>query len=95
MGAFFAWLGAFVESKLGSWAVSVLLALGVSFTSYKFGVEKFQSFIIQQVGGMPAVVAAVFGWLGGGIAMSMMLSAVAAKYATRGLQAVLTKKAAS
>jgi Protein of unknown function (DUF2523) len=92
MGAFLSWLGAFMESKIGSIVVQLCLAMGISFTSYKFGIEPFQNFISQQLAGMSGVVAQVMGFLGFGIAISMMLSAVAAKFATRGMKAVLSKK---
>lgn len=95
MARLIAWLGVLLESKLGSYVISALLTLGVSFTSYKFGVAPLQQFITQQIGQLTGQVAAVFGYLGGGIACSMILSAIAVKYATNGLTAVLTKRGAT
>ncbi len=94
MGAFLSWLGAFMESHIGSIVVQLLLSLGISFTTYKFGIQPFQTFIAQQLAGVTGLIAQVIGFLGLGIAMSMILSAIAAKYATRGMKAVLSKKAA-
>ncbi|MDR3445149.1 DUF2523 family protein [Dyella sp.] len=95
MARLIAWLGVLLETKLGTFVVNALLTLGVSFTSYKFGVAPLTNFITQQIGQLPGQVANVIGWLGGGIAMSMILSAIAAKYATNGISAVLTKKGAT
>lgn len=94
MGKFLTWLGAFLESRIGSIAVQLGLSAGVSLVSYKFGVEPFMNFITQQLAGVTGVIAQVVGFLGLGIALSMILSAIAAKYATKGLTAVLSKKGA-
>jgi len=94
MGRFLTWLGAFLESHIGSIVVQLGLSLGVSLVSYKFGVEPFMNFIAQQLAGVSGMVAQVMGFLGLGIALSMILSAIAAKYATKGLTAVLSKKGA-
>lgn len=94
MGSFLTWLGVFLESRIGSIVVQLALSLGITVGSYKFGIEPFQNFIAQQLGGVSGLIANVIGFLGAGIAISMILSAIAAKYATGAMKAVLTRKGA-
>lgn len=95
MPALVVWLLGVLESRIGSIVISALLALGLSFTSYKFSVAPITSWIQGAVGGIPAMGIAVLGFLGVDKAITMILSAVASKYAVQGARAALTRKGTS
>ncbi|MDR3443706.1 DUF2523 family protein [Dyella sp.] len=95
MPALVAWLLGVLETRIGSIVISALLSLGLSFTTYKFSVGPIQSWIQTSVGGIPAVGIQVLGFLGVDKAITMVLSAVAARYAVQGARAALTRKVTS
>ena len=95
MPAILGWLGALIETRLGAWVIQVLMTLGISFVSYKVGVEPFRNAIAQHLGEMPALYANVLGYMWVDRAITMVLSAGVAKEAKKGLQAVLTRKGAT
>lgn len=95
MPALLAWLGALLETRLGSWLIQALATLGVSFVTYKVGVEPFRNLLVEHLASMPAMFANVIGYLWIDRALTMIMSAAAAKEATNGMRAVLTKKGAT
>lgn len=90
-----AWLVGVLESRAGSIVISALLSLGLSFTTYTFSVAPLRTLIANDVGSLSAMAANVLGFLWVDRAITMLLSAVAAKYATQGAKAVLTRKVTS
>lgn len=90
-----AWLVGVLESRIGSIVVSALLSLGLSYTTYKFSVAPLRTLIANDVGSLSSMAANVLGFLWVDRAITMLLSAVAAKYATQGAKAVLTRKVTS
>lgn len=93
MPALVAWILGLLESRIGSIVISALLALGLSFTTYKFSVAPLLSWVQGAVGGIPGTGIAVLGFLGVDKAITMILSAVSSKYAVQGARAALTRKA--
>lgn len=92
MPAIIGWLMAALETRIGSIVVQLLITLGISFTSYKFGVEELESWIRGLGSSMGAQAVGVLGFLGFDADITIILSAMAAKKATNGMQAVLTRK---
>lgn len=88
-GALFAKI---MQSRIGGWIVAALVWLGISITTYKFGVEGFRSLIATQLGSAGFLVNWM-GFLGVDQAITITLSAIAAKYATEGAKIALTKRA--
>lgn len=95
MPALIAWLGALLETRLGSWVVQILLTLGVSFVSYKVAVEPFRDLVATQFSLIPPMYGNILGYLWIDRAITMIFSAAVAKQATKGMTAVLTRKGAS
>jgi len=93
MPAIIAWVAALLETKIGSWAIQACLALGISFVTYKVGVQPFRDAIVSNLSSMPSMFANVLGYLWVDRALTMIFAAAAAKQATGGLKAVLTKNA--
>lgn len=91
MPALIAWLMSALETTIGSIVISGLLSLGIGFTTYKFTVAPLKAFIIAQAGGMGAQAVAILGFLGFDVAITIILSAIAARYAVSGAKAVLTR----
>jgi len=78
-------------SRLGGWIVTALLWLGISLTTYKFGVEGFKTLIANEFAHADFLVNWL-GFFGVDQAITIVLSAIAAKYATEGAKIALTKK---
>ncbi|MFK2904960.1 DUF2523 domain-containing protein [Dyella ginsengisoli] len=95
MPALIAWLLGALETTIGSIIVSALLSLGLGFTTYKFTVEPLKNFILSQSSGLGATAVNILGFLGLDQAITMILSAIAARYAVSGARAVLTRKKAA
>lgn len=79
------------SSRIGLFIGSALVWLGLSYTSYSFGVTPFKSVIsteFQQTG----FIMNWLGFFGVDKAVTIILSAVAAKYAVAGAKVALTKK---
>jgi len=92
MPALVSWLISALETKAGTLVLQVLVSLGLSFTTYKFSVAPLRDFIAQQVGGMSAQFVNILGFLGVDQAITMILSAIAARYAVQGAKVALSKK---
>lgn len=95
MPALVAWIGALLESRLGTWVIQVLMTLGISFVTYKAGVEPFRELVAAQFSAMPAMYANIIGYLWIDRCFTMIFSAYAAKQATSSMSAVLTRKGAA
>jgi hypothetical protein len=89
------WIAALLETRLGSWIISALLTLGISFVSYKFSVAPFRDYIIGAFSGAPAMYANIIGYLWIDRGLTMVLGAKTSQMATKGLTAVLTKRGAT
>lgn len=92
MPAIIAWLLGALETRIGSIIISGLLTLGFSFTSYTFTVAPLRNYISQVAGGIPSMGLQVLGFLGVDAAITMLLSAVAAKYTINGVKSVLERR---
>lgn len=85
------WLVRVLSSRIGVFIASALLWLGLSVTSYKFGVAPFRSLISQELGS----AGFLMDWMGFFAvdqAITIVLSAIAAKYAIAGAKVALTKR---
>ena len=81
------------SSRMGLFISSALVWLGLSVTSYKFAVAPFTSLISGQLGSAGFLVNWM-GFFGVDKAITIVLSAIAAKYAIAGAKVALTKRAA-
>lgn len=79
------------SSRIGGWIIAALVWLGLSVTTYKFGVTQFESLISSQLGSAGFLVNWM-GFFGVDKAVTIVLSAIAAKYATGAAKVALTKK---
>lgn len=95
MPALVAWLLGALESAAGSIVISALVSMGLGFTTYTFTVEPLKAFILQQSSGLGATAVNILGFLGLDQAITIILSAIAARYAVSGARAVLTRKKAA
>jgi len=87
IGEFFA---AIMRSRVGGWTVAALVWLGLSITTYKFGVDGFKSLIANEFSHADFLVNWI-GFFGIDQAVTIVLSAIAAKYAAQGAKIALTK----
>ena len=87
-----AWLMSALESTAGSIIISALLSLGFSVASYSFGVAPLKSMIANQLAGSGGYFLNILGWLRVDVAITMVLSAYAAKWATRSAVSLIKKK---
>lgn len=87
-----AWLMGALESTAGSIIISSMLSLGLSFASYTFGVGPLRSMISSQLGGSGAYFVNILGWLGVDKAITMILSAYAAKWTTQSALSLIKRK---
>jgi hypothetical protein len=78
-------------SRIGGWIVTALLWLGISLTTYKFGVDGFKSLISGEFSHADFLVNWI-GFFGIDQAITIVLSAIASKYAVQGAKIALTKK---
>lgn len=95
MGKIIGWLLTALESRAGSIGVSLLASLGLGFTAYKFTIAPLRDFIASQAGGAPAMAIGILGFLGLDKAVTMILSAIASKYAISGARQILTRRKAA
>lgn len=79
-----------MKSRIGGWIVAGLIWLGISITTYKFGVQPFTAAISNMLGGAGFLVNWM-GFFGVDKAVTIVLSAIAAKYATGAAKVALTK----
>lgn len=73
-------LGAFLLGMVGSLTARVLLSLGfsvVTITGVTFALDHFRDLLVSNVGGLPADIYDLFMLAGGGVALNILLSAVA------------------
>lgn len=80
------------KSRFGGFIVSALLWLGISLTTYKFGVQGFKTLIANEFSRADFLVNWM-GFFGVDQAITIVLSAIAAKYAAQGAKIALTKRA--
>lgn len=96
MGAILAAAGALLArifaSRIGGWVVGALIWLGLSITTYKFGVEGFRSLIANEMG-QAGFLINWLGFFGVDEAITIVLSAIAAKYAVQGAKVAFTRSA--
>ena len=81
MPVLIAWLLEALETSLGSIVISALLTLGVSTVTYTFTVAPFRTMIADYLGGLSGTAINILGFLGVDQAITMILSALAAKFA--------------
>lgn len=86
------WLMAALESTAGSIIVSALLSLGLSITTYSFGIGPLRSMIASQLSGSGGYFLNILGWLRVDVAISMILSAYAARWTTRSAMSLIKRK---
>ena len=91
MPAFFIWLFEILETRIGSIVISALLSLGLSWTTYTFSVAPLKSLIVSSMAGAPALAVNVLGFLWVDRAVTLLLSAAAAKAAVQAGRQVLTR----
>ena len=65
---------------IGAMAVRAIIAIGVGFVTYSFVIPPIKSYIIAQFSGMPTDVLNVFAVCKVDVLITMVLSAVAAKF---------------
>lgn len=95
MPALVAWLLGALETTIGSIVISALLSLGLGYTTYKFTVAPLRDFIAAQASGVSGMAVQILGFLGLDVAITMILSAIAASYAVRGAKAIFTRRKSS
>ncbi|WP_266170756.1 DUF2523 family protein [Dyella subtropica] len=95
MPAIIAWLVGVLESRIGSIVISALLSLGFSFTTYKFAVGPFRDLIRGILGGAPSYYLGIIGFTGMDACVTMVLSAIAARYAVSSVSNLVRNKKAA
>lgn len=86
------WLVKVLNSRIGGIIVSAMLFLGISMTTYTFGVTQFESLIQNELSGAGFLVDWM-GFFAVDKAITIVLSAIAAKYATGAAKVAITKRA--
>lgn len=87
MGKRFAmWIGSMLTTYGGEIVARVLMALGFGFVTYKFSVGPLRQLLIDQLSTLPSQAIQIMGFLGVDKAMTMVLSAVVAKYSVSGVK---------
>ena len=81
------------SSRMGVFIASALVWLGLSYTSYTFGVAPFRTLIFNEFS-QAGFLINWMGFFGVDKAVTIILSAVTAKYAVAGAKVALTKRAA-
>lgn len=80
LGPIVAWIIRILAVRLVGLAVTTLLGLGLSFTSYKFGVAPFRDMISSHLATAGASVLNWLGFLGVDAFITIILSAITVKY---------------
>jgi peptidoglycan/LPS O-acetylase OafA/YrhL len=95
MPALIAWLLGLLESAAGSIVISALVSLGFSFVSYKFAAQPFENLIRTYLSEGGQQLTSILGFLGLDQCVTMIFSAIAARYAVQGASHLVRNKKAS
>lgn len=95
MPALIAWLLGALESSIGSIIISALVTLGFSFTTYKFAVQPFRAMVQGYLSSGGSQLTAIIGFLGIDQCVTMVLSAIAARYAVSSVSSLVRNKKVS
>lgn len=83
-------IGMWIISMLGTYGgnivARVMVALGLGYVTYNFSVQPLRQLMIDQLSSMPAQAIQIVGFLGIDKAITIVLSAVVAKYAVSGVK---------
>lgn len=90
-----AWIGEMLEKYAGAIVIQALLSLGLSWVTYKFSVTPIKNYIVAHTAGMPRYALEVLGFLGVDKAVTIILSAYAARLAVGGLSRLVRSPKAS
>ncbi len=77
------WVAASLATSIGTIIARGLLALGIGYTTYNFGLPAFMSFFQSAIGSVPAEIRAGIGLAKLDVAITIIVSAVAAKMGMR------------
>lgn len=77
------WLTAGLFASVGAFAGRVFTALGIGWVTYNFAMPQFTAYFQQLFGGVGALPLQVIGYLQLDIFVTMVLSAIATKFAMR------------
>jgi hypothetical protein len=91
-GVFAGTLGRMIASRVGTWAVAVLLWFGLSFSTTQLVVEPMLAWIQSLMGQLPGDAVQWVTFFNLDLAVSMILSAYAARASIGGLRARLVRR---
>lgn len=94
MPALIAWLVGLLESAAGSIIISALISLGFSFVSYKFAAQPFENMVKGYLAQGGQQFLSIMGFLGVDQCVTMIFSAIAARYAVQGASHLVRNKKA-